>query len=556
MPTTVVLNGHTYSSTQFPGYGYLAPHPDTGLQIFPDSIFTDMIAQIASDTAAIAALNGLTPGSAGNLIISDGTSWVRSSGSGVAGKLDALAVGGTVVTVSTPLIVATQTWNAGAVVFTGVKVNVTDTASASSSLFFDFQLASSSMVNANKAGLVSSVGGFLTTGQAISHTASKAAFTFAAGNSQMWSWGASPTVIGGFAWISRSSDGSLGDTIMTLSGTGKLGFGSTFSAIAAQGTAATGSKIDFYSTTPDSYRIGLGTTGNIWYQASQHHFYIASTLTFAMNAAGVVVGTDPGGTDLLRIGGTVFAGGVATANITASGSNSGNLFIVNTGANARSWRIQNSTSVGAGAFVIQDSTAGLNRLVIDTTGIVTLSVGAIVGTDPGGAALVRVGGNLQYNGNLFGGSAGAGIWFNSTGAFTVGLFESSGTLHFRTGGSDKFVLDGNGLLTTIGAASGVNVNSIFGLKAGSASISTTAATIYTTVGSTGVFAHVTGFSGGAQGFADLVVMYAGGAPPVVASSNTTVNAPGARTYTMSGRNLQLSVAGGATYTVAVMAFDA
>ncbi len=45
----------------------------------------------------------------------------------------------TAVTVSTPLPDVAQTWNAGGVTFTATKVNVTDTASAASSLLQDLQ---------------------------------------------------------------------------------------------------------------------------------------------------------------------------------------------------------------------------------------------------------------------------------------------------------------------------------------------------------------------------------------------------------------------------------
>jgi hypothetical protein len=72
--TSVVLNGHSYDSTQFQGWGYTQVNPDTGMVRFPDSIFTDMLAELASS----AALLGLSPGTAGNVIISDGAAWRRS----------------------------------------------------------------------------------------------------------------------------------------------------------------------------------------------------------------------------------------------------------------------------------------------------------------------------------------------------------------------------------------------------------------------------------------------------------------------------------------------
>jgi hypothetical protein len=65
------------------------------------------------------------------------------------------------VTVSTPLLDAQQTWNAGAVTFTGLKLNVTDTASAAGSKLIDLQVASSTVFSVTKAGDLSVTGGVL-----------------------------------------------------------------------------------------------------------------------------------------------------------------------------------------------------------------------------------------------------------------------------------------------------------------------------------------------------------------------------------------------------------
>lgn len=61
---------------------------------------------------------------------------------------------GRTVTVSTPLLDLTQTWNAGAVTFTGLKLNVTNTASAAASLLLDLQVATVSQFSVSNAGVV------------------------------------------------------------------------------------------------------------------------------------------------------------------------------------------------------------------------------------------------------------------------------------------------------------------------------------------------------------------------------------------------------------------
>jgi len=51
-----------------------------------------------------------------------------------------LVATGTITTSSKPAISITQTWNDGAVAFTGLKLNITNTASAATSRTFDFQV--------------------------------------------------------------------------------------------------------------------------------------------------------------------------------------------------------------------------------------------------------------------------------------------------------------------------------------------------------------------------------------------------------------------------------
>ena len=70
----------------------------------------------------------------------------------------------TAVTVSTPLPDIRQTWNAGAVVFTAVKLNVTNTASAAASLLLDLQVGGVSQFKVNKVGQLTGIGGMLVSG--------------------------------------------------------------------------------------------------------------------------------------------------------------------------------------------------------------------------------------------------------------------------------------------------------------------------------------------------------------------------------------------------------
>lgn len=59
---------------------------------------------------------------------------------------------GTITTSSKPALDVTQTWNDGAVVFTGAKINVTNTASAAGSLLLDVQVGGVTAFNVSRTG--------------------------------------------------------------------------------------------------------------------------------------------------------------------------------------------------------------------------------------------------------------------------------------------------------------------------------------------------------------------------------------------------------------------
>lgn len=73
-----------------------------------------------------------------------GTSWDDTN--------RALTLTGATVTTSKPVLDLSQTWNAGAVAFTGLKLNITNTASATGSLLIDLQVGSNSKFNVDAVG--------------------------------------------------------------------------------------------------------------------------------------------------------------------------------------------------------------------------------------------------------------------------------------------------------------------------------------------------------------------------------------------------------------------
>jgi hypothetical protein len=92
-------------------------------------------------------------GSAGQIMFDTGSVLQESSALVWDNTNKALTITGASVTTSNPVLNLSQTWNAGAVTFTGLLLNITNTASAAASKVFDFQIGGSSFFNGNLAGV-------------------------------------------------------------------------------------------------------------------------------------------------------------------------------------------------------------------------------------------------------------------------------------------------------------------------------------------------------------------------------------------------------------------
>lgn len=95
-----------------------------------------------------------TPGSNISTTQIPTTAWVNTYFAALASPTFTGQIGfdGGTVTASTPVINAYQTWNNGAITFTGALLNITDTASASASLLLDLQIGGVSKFSVNKNG--------------------------------------------------------------------------------------------------------------------------------------------------------------------------------------------------------------------------------------------------------------------------------------------------------------------------------------------------------------------------------------------------------------------
>ena len=98
---------------------------------------------------------GGTPGGATTQIqFNDAGAFAGDAGFTFDKATKAVTLGGATVTANAPVLNLTQTWNAGAVTFQGVKLNVTDTASATFSLLLDLQVGGASKFAVRKDGSI------------------------------------------------------------------------------------------------------------------------------------------------------------------------------------------------------------------------------------------------------------------------------------------------------------------------------------------------------------------------------------------------------------------
>ncbi len=96
------------------------------------------------DNGATCGGGGTPGGSDTQVQFNDGGAFGGDSGLVFNKTANALTLGGATVTTNIPVLDMSQTWNAGGVTFSGVKLNITNTASAAASKLFDVQVGAAS----------------------------------------------------------------------------------------------------------------------------------------------------------------------------------------------------------------------------------------------------------------------------------------------------------------------------------------------------------------------------------------------------------------------------
>lgn len=292
-------------------------------------------------------ISGLTA-SASNLAATDVTPVVQTTGVGpvkmtglqfAGGLLGSTALTGSTVTASKPLFDLTQTWNAGAVTFTGLKFNVTDTASAAASLLLDLQVGGTSRFSVGKnASLIWNVNG-----NSIAPTATNYIGIFSSNQlafEVVWAQvGVSATVPFGFK--SSNASASALDVILTRRGAANIRLGNADAAAPVAQTLSVQSVVAGTSNTAGanftitgSQGTGTGAGGSIIFQVApagstgtaQNALATALTIgsDLSLTVQGPIIG--PGNTgrfSFLPVSGGVAYGGTNNTNGIAFSSPNG-----------------------------------------------------------------------------------------------------------------------------------------------------------------------------------------------------------------------------------------
>jgi hypothetical protein len=165
-------------------------------------------------------------GAAGQIMFDTGSVLQESSSFTFNSTNPALTIAGGTVTTSNPVLNLSQTWNAGAVTFTGLLLNITNTASAAASKVFDFQTGGSSFFNGSPAGVtVATTNGVFS----VSNTGTVKFSTYWAGGYNQIE-AASDTA---FGWSSTTTASGVIDTGLRRVGTASIQFSGNSGDLAA-----------------------------------------------------------------------------------------------------------------------------------------------------------------------------------------------------------------------------------------------------------------------------------------------------------------------------------
>ena len=325
-----------------------------------------------------------------------------------------VATGG-IITTSAPAFEGTQTWNNGAVTFTGLKFNVTDTASASGSLLMDLQVGGVSQLKASKDGEVTAVSRFV------------APFYYVNSNTGAIFFGASLDAV-----IQR--DGAANTLAMR------------------NGTAA--QKLNIYNTYTDASNYERG-----------YSRWNAGVFEFGMETAGTGTAKHTrinraSGANLYlgdwtnNSSGHFLASVDNTYDIGASGANRPrSLYVANIGSFGNYVSSFGMYPGGSSRTLLSSATDAVLRIA-NNAGTITTDI-TLSGASGTGTSTATFGGSIVSGGNVQAVSAGGFSWLGgkggitqvTDGAFTFSNNAGSNSVSLTVGASNLLTLNG-GLKTT------------------------------------------------------------------------------------------------------------
>jgi hypothetical protein len=253
-----------------------------------------------------------------------------------------LTLSGGTVAVDTPPLSITQTWNAGAVTFNTILVNITSTASASASKLLDLQVASSSVFNVTKAGALTCA-------------------SISAGGSNFFG------SVSDFSNVSYLLSASLGFEVAT-------GKGYNFSSTAApNGTIDTG----IWRNAAGVLEVNSGTAGT-FKDLKLQSLIATSAITSSSASAGIGYATGAGGTvtqitnkstgvtlnkitgQITLNGAALAAGAIVSFTLTNSSIAAGDIVIFNhiSGGTVGPYLVNAQSAAGSALVTVRNTSAG------------------------------------------------------------------------------------------------------------------------------------------------------------------------------------------------------
>lgn len=282
-----------------------------------------------------AAAGGGTPGGS-NTQLQYNNAGAFAGASGLTTNGTELTIASGTKTTSAPVLDATQTWNNAAVTFTGMKMNVTDTASAAASLLMDLQVGGSGRFTVNKLGLFSAASSF-----ALNTTYGAVLWNLA-----QLGWGSSGTV----------NTATSPDTILTRRGAANIRLGAADAAAPVAQTlsvqsvvAGTTNTAGANLTITGSQGTGTGAGGSIIFQVAPAgssgtaQNALADALTIASTRVATFASTLFANGTITTIGGAINLNASTTTNTRAQLSTAG-LYLQANGI--LSWAFSSSPAAG------------------------------------------------------------------------------------------------------------------------------------------------------------------------------------------------------------------